>query len=130
MGVPRTGRSPRALVLAAALLASGCAHRGVPRVRDLITDEKKRALWDFVALPSEFGTAYVTAPGVPADKVAILRKAFEDTMRDPEFIAEAKKRNLDLSPKKGEELDAFYKQFGAPTPEITKETARLMGLSQ
>ena len=35
---------------------------GVPRVRDLLTDEKKRALWDFIALPSEFGTAFVTAP--------------------------------------------------------------------
>jgi tripartite-type tricarboxylate transporter receptor subunit TctC len=71
----------------------------------------------------------VTAPGVPADKVAILRKAFDDTMQDPEFIADARKRNLDLSPKKGEELDAFFRQFGTPTPEITKEAARLMGLS-
>lgn len=103
---------------------------GVPRVRDLITDERKRALWDFVALPSEFGTAYVTAPGVPADKLKILREAFDATMRDPEFIAEAQKRNLDLAPKPGEELDTFYRQFGSPTPEITKETARLMGLSQ
>ena len=101
---------------------------GVPRVRDLIKDEKQRAQWDFVALPAEFGTAFVTAPGVPADKVKILREAFDATVRSPEFIAEALKRNLDLSPKSGEELDALFRQYGSPTQEIIKDVARLMGV--
>ncbi len=101
---------------------------GVPRVRDLIKDEKQRAEWDFVALPAEFGTAFVAAPGVPDDRVKILRAAFEATTRSPQFIAEAKKRNLDLSPKSGGELDALFRQYGSPTPEIIKDVARLMGV--
>ena len=43
-----------------------------------------------------------TSPGVPADRVAALRKAFMDTMRDPEFIAEAARQNAEIGPMDGE----------------------------
>ena len=101
---------------------------GVPRVRDLITDEKKRALWDFVALPSEFGSAIAAAPGVPEDHVSILRKAFDATIKDPEFLADAKKRKLDINPQSGAELDALNAKLGKPTPEIAARVRALMGV--
>jgi tripartite-type tricarboxylate transporter receptor subunit TctC len=103
---------------------------GVPRVRDLISDPEQRALWDFVALSAEFGTAMVMAPGVPPERVEILRAAFDAMVKNEEFIAEAKRRNLDLSPKTGAELAALYREYGSPAAEIKAAVARIMGVSE
>lgn len=103
---------------------------GVPKVRDLIDDPKKKALWDFVALPSEFGTAFLAAPEVPAEQVRTLRAAFDAAMQSPEFIEDAKRRNLDINPKSGEELDQLFKRSGAPTQDIIDTVARVMGVTQ
>ena len=103
---------------------------GAPRVRDLIADEKKRDLWDFVALPAEFGTAALVAPGVPDDRVKILRDGFLAAARSEEFSAEAARRKLDINPKSGEELDALFTKYGSPSKEIIAEVARLMGVTQ
>src|SRR5262245_47248090 len=54
---------------------------GVAKIRDMIHDPQKKAMWDFVALGSEFGTSFVAAPGVPEERLRILRQAFEATMR-------------------------------------------------
>jgi len=102
----------------------------VPKVRDLIADPKKKALWDFVALPSEFGTAFVVAPGVPDDRTKILREAFDAAVRSAEFIEDAKKRNLDLNPKTGDQLDKLFAQSGQPTPDIVTTVARVMGVTK
>ncbi len=102
---------------------------GVPRIRDLISDAGQRALWDFVALPSEFGTAAVIAPGVPDERAKVLRDAFFAAARSPEFAADAMRRNLEINPKPGEELDALFKAHGSPGPEIAAHVARLMGVT-
>ena len=78
----------------------------------MIDDPQKKAMWDFVALASEFGTAYVAAPGVPEDRLRILRQAFDATMRSSEMIANSKKRNLEINPKPGEELDKLFAAVG------------------
>lgn len=101
---------------------------GVPKVRDLIDDPRKKATWDFVALAAEFGTAYVAAPGVPEERLRILRQAFDATMKSDELIADAKKRVLGINPKSGDELDQLFAKMGSPTPEITKHVARIMGI--
>lgn len=102
---------------------------GVTKIRDLIDDPQKKAMWDFVALPSEFGTAYVTAPGVPEERLRILRQAFDKTMKSEEMITDAKRRNLDLNPKSGEDLDQLFAKSGSPTPEIIKHVGAIMGVN-
>jgi tripartite-type tricarboxylate transporter receptor subunit TctC len=101
---------------------------GVAKVRDMIDDPQKKAMWDFIALGSEFGTSFLVAPDVPEDRLRILRRAFDTTMRSDEMIAEAKKRNLDINPKSGEELDKLFATSGSPTPDIIKHVARIMGV--
>jgi tripartite-type tricarboxylate transporter receptor subunit TctC len=98
-------------------------------VRDLIKDPQQLALWDFVALPAEFGTAVLTAPGVPVERVDVLRAAFDAAMRSPELIAEAQKRQLDVNPKTGQELDELFARYGVPSPEIASHVARVMGVT-
>jgi tripartite-type tricarboxylate transporter receptor subunit TctC len=95
----------------------------------MIDDPHKKAMWDFVALPAEFGTAYVAAPGVPDERLRILRRAFDATMKSDEMIADAKKRALDINPRPGPALDQLFAKAGSPTPEIIKQVARIMGVA-
>ena len=101
---------------------------GVAKVRDMIADPQKKAMWDFIALGSEFGTSFLAAPDVPEERLRILRQAFDATMRSDEMIADAKKRNLDIHPKSGEELDKLFAAAGSPAPETIKHVARIMGV--
>jgi tripartite-type tricarboxylate transporter receptor subunit TctC len=52
------------------------------------------------------GAPYALPPKTPKDRVQLLRKAFMDTMKDPEFLAEAKKANLDINPEDGATLES------------------------
>jgi tripartite-type tricarboxylate transporter receptor subunit TctC len=68
-----------------------------------------------------YGRPFVLPPDVPADRVAALRKAFDDTMKDPEFIAEAQKVGLDLDPVSYQELtDLTNELFATPKPVLEK----------
>jgi tripartite-type tricarboxylate transporter receptor subunit TctC len=74
----------------------------------LIIDQQVRAedkpLLQFMANSSTVGRPLATTPGVPADRVAALRRAFEATVRDPDFIATAKKENMEIRPQTAEVL--------------------------
>lgn len=102
---------------------------GAPRIRDLVPEGPKRDLWDFVALPAEFGTAALVAPGVPEERVKVLRDGFLAAARSEEFAAEAARRRLDINPMSGEELDALFAKYGSPSKEVITEVARLMGVT-
>jgi tripartite-type tricarboxylate transporter receptor subunit TctC len=69
------------------------------------TDEAKKLLQTVERVHGPSVRPYVLPPATPKDRVQILRKAFMDTMKDPEFLAEAKKANLDINPDGGAELE-------------------------
>ena len=69
---------------------------------------------------------YVAPPGLPPARLAALRKAFDDTMADPEFLADAMRLDLDVRPLKGEEADALIKRVYATPPDIVKLAAAFM----
>jgi tripartite-type tricarboxylate transporter receptor subunit TctC len=61
---------------------------------------------------------YVFPPNTPKDRVEIVRKAFMDTMKDPEFLAEAKKANLDINPEDGATLEQNVKEVIKLEPSL------------
>src|SRR5262245_42431891 len=67
----------------------------VPTLLEL-TPPGKKDMVEFVTAGTPFGRAMAVGPGVPAERVAALRKAFDDTMKDPAFLAEAEKRHVDI----------------------------------
>ena len=75
---------------------------------------------------SDFGRPIIAPPGVPPDKIKILRDAFTKTMADPELLAEAKRKNLDIAPTPGEELEALAKEVVVQPPEIVERLRNLM----
>jgi tripartite-type tricarboxylate transporter receptor subunit TctC len=55
--------------------------------------------------------AYALPPGTPKDRLNVLRRAFMDTLKDPEFVAELKKADLDLNPVTGAEIEANVRKL-------------------
>lgn len=101
----------------------------VPLMIDLAETKEQRDLLSFVFARQDLGRPYVTAPGVPAERVALLRQSFVATMKDPAFREEAGKRKLDLDPEPvtGEELQKLVEDIYA-TPEAIVAKLRDMGV--
>jgi tripartite-type tricarboxylate transporter receptor subunit TctC len=89
-------------------------HRELPNVPlliDQVTSQLDRQALEFMLSRQEFARPFATTPGVPADRVAILRKAFDDTVKDPAFLAEAEKQGLPIDgPLNGQEVAAMAKK--------------------
>jgi tripartite-type tricarboxylate transporter receptor subunit TctC len=91
------------------------------------TPEDTRRLAKVVLASDEFGRPLVFPPGVPADRVKIIRDAFDKTISDPALLAEAKKRRLDIDPASGQELQDLAKEVMAATPDIVEKVKALIG---
>jgi len=76
----------------------------VPLILDQKVKPEDKPLLEFMARGATVGRPLATTPGVPAERVAALRKAFEDTVKDPEFIAAAKQENLEINPMSADKL--------------------------
>ncbi len=81
------------------------------------TDEQKKIV-SLMVTTETIGRPLVAPPGVPADRVALLRKALMAVVKDPEFIADAEKAKLELSPVTGEKLQAMVKALVSTPPDI------------
>jgi len=92
---------------------------GVPRMIDLASNDDVRTVFELISITSEIGRPVLTAPDVPVDRVAALRAAFDEMMRDPEFLADAAQMEREIHPIPGAELEALVKkQLSAPRSAI------------
>jgi len=91
------------------------------------TAENVRRLAKVVLASDEFGRPLVFPPGVPPDRVKIIRDAFNKTINDPTLLAEAERRRLDIDPATGEELDALAKEVMTAPPDIVERVKKLIG---
>jgi tripartite-type tricarboxylate transporter receptor subunit TctC len=86
----------------------------VPTVYELMdeykTPQATRRLATLVLAAGEFGRPVVSTPGVPPDRVKLLREAFSKTLGDPDVLADVKKKKLELDPTGGEELETLAKE--------------------
>ena len=96
---------------------------GVPLARDFAKTDEQKQLLELIYSQTTFGRPYVVAPGVPDDRVAMLRKAFMNTMHDPDLVAEAQRINLDIDPIAGEELQKIIAKLYA-TPQAMLDKAK------
>ena len=96
---------------------------GVPNALDLAKTDAERAALQLVMARLDIGRPFFLPPNVPADRVAALRAAFDATMKDPAYLAEAKKLKIDVDPMNGADLTAFVAQV-AKTPADTVARVR------
>ena len=93
----------------------------VPFVVDLARNAGEKQAIEFLYAGQGIGRPFVAPPDLPADRLKMLRDAFNATMQDAEFIADVKKQKLDLAPEDGEHLAALIKRiYATPKPIVAK----------
>jgi tripartite-type tricarboxylate transporter receptor subunit TctC len=93
---------------------------GVPLAVDFAKSPQDRQIMELIYSSEIFGRPYILPPGVPADRMAALRKAFMDALRDPDLRAEGEKLGLDLDPISGEKLQEIAEKIYATPPDIVE----------
>jgi tripartite-type tricarboxylate transporter receptor subunit TctC len=105
--------------------------KDVPTIYELMdkykTGEAGRNLATVVLSAGDFGRPIVAAPAVPADRVKILRDAFDKSLKDPALLAEAAKRKLEIDASSGQELEAQAKVVVVQTPDVVEKMKKLLG---
>lgn len=95
--------------------------KDVPFILDLARTEEEKQTLKFLYAGQGIGRPFVAPPGLSPERLATLRKAFNDTMKDPEFIAETKKQQLELDPHSGEYLEKLVRDiYATPKPIVEK----------
>ena len=98
----------------------------VPLVTDLATTDAQRQILKLIFARQAMGRPYLAPPGIPADRAAALRSAFMETMKDPAFMADAEKAQLEVNPVDGEDLQKLVAEIYKTPPEIAKQAAALL----
>jgi len=95
-------------------------HKDVPTLSDLVTDPKGKLAAEFISSEASFGRAFLLPPGVPADRVALLRKAFQAAVKDPAFLAEAEKKRMPIDVIHHEELTRITAKVVGTSPDVAE----------
>jgi tripartite-type tricarboxylate transporter receptor subunit TctC len=103
------------------------ALSNVPTARELAETPEQLAMIKFVEAPLMIGYPFALPPGVPADRVALMQKAFMDTMNDPEFKAELLKQSLEYTPKNGKAIADLITEMAKTPPAVIKRYKELTG---
>jgi len=95
--------------------------KNVPFVVDLANKPEDKQAIEFLYAGQGIGRPFIAPPGLPPDRLKMLRDAFDATMMDPEFIAEANLRKLTIDPEDGVHLQALIdKTYATPRPIIDR----------
>jgi len=97
----------------------------VPLLLDLPSTHEARQVLKFLAARQVMGRPFFAPPDLPADRAPALRKAFMDTMEDPELLAEADRAKLEITPVSGTRIDQVLKDLYSSPATIVQKAAVL-----
>ncbi|MCC6887963.1 MAG: hypothetical protein IT536_05445 [Hyphomicrobiales bacterium] len=99
----------------------------VPAALDIVKDPHKKRVLTLILMRQETGRPLAAPPGVPGERLGALRRAFEATMKDPAFVAEAEKLQLEIEPLTGVEIHTLLSTaFATPKPVVAEAAELLM----
>ncbi len=98
--------------------AAEFSQAGVPTLASLAKTQEDREALAFFYGPNAFGGPFILPPGVPQERVALLRKAFNEVFTDKEAAAEAQRLNIDWAPSPGEEVQRRVEALYAASPDV------------
>ena len=126
-GYPSWIKEDKIVFLAQEGLKRDKALPNVPLLTELAKTDEQRAILKLISSPSALGQPYLAPPGVPLDRVAVLRKAFAQTMGDKGFLADAAKSEFDIDLIGGEELAEIVNDTVRASPDIVAKARAAMG---
>jgi tripartite-type tricarboxylate transporter receptor subunit TctC len=98
-----------------------------PLIFDYARTPEQRGVFELLLTPQALGRPFVVAPTTPPDRLATLRTAFEQTLKDPDFLAEAEKLNLDVKFMSGEEVESLVRKAYHSPPNLVSRVETIMG---
>jgi len=104
--------------------------KDLPLFTDVIKGEDNLATYKSWAFSYEFQRPFSFPPNTPKERLETLRKAYAETLRDPELLAEAKKIKLDVDPVPGEQIDQYVEQIYSMKPKVKENLSFLVRSSQ
>ena len=102
----------------------------VPLITELARNEEDRALLELVFSRQVIGRPFIAPPGLSPDVTAMLRKAFDDTMRDPVFLAEMQKAKLEVNAVPGEETQALVTRLFKTPPAVIERAKEVLPIEK
>jgi tripartite-type tricarboxylate transporter receptor subunit TctC len=102
----------------------------VPLIMDMTKDPAERAALKLIVSRQSIARPFATPPGLPPERLAMLRDAFAATMKDPDFLAEAQTLGLDVHPVTGGDVETLIKEVYASSPEAIKIATQAMQSKQ
>jgi tripartite-type tricarboxylate transporter receptor subunit TctC len=99
----------------------------VPMLQDLVKSDEDRQVVTVLTLPVVLGFSHWVGPGVPKERLAILRAAYDATMRDPKFIEEAAKASILIAPKNAAEVEGLIRAAIATPRPVLAKVGELLG---
>jgi tripartite-type tricarboxylate transporter receptor subunit TctC len=101
--------------------------KDVPTLIELVSSERDKSLMAFLSAETAVARALVAPPDIPADRLNALRRAFDKTIRDPQFLAEAAKTKMDIQPMTGEEATPIAHAIVNTSPEVIAHARKVLG---
>ena len=98
----------------------------VPLITDLAKTDEQKQILKLIFARQVMGRPYLAPPNVPKDRLEALRTAFMETMKDPEFLAQAEKAKLEITPVSGEAVDKLVREVYQTSPEIAAKAAAVL----
>ena len=99
---------------------------GVPRIRELVKDETDRKALEFLLAREVMGRPFVGPPGIPADRAKALRDAFDATMKDPEFLKDAARGNVEVNLVTADEINTLLRDAAALPPAVIERARQVL----
>jgi tripartite-type tricarboxylate transporter receptor subunit TctC len=125
---PNWRQDGRFLPLVALSLERDSVLSEVPILSSMIANARDREVVDFLVSGSQVGRAFAAPPELPGDRLAALRRAFDLTMKDPEYLAVAAKSRIPVEPKPGAEIQALVDRAAGAPPELVGRARVAIGL--
>jgi tripartite-type tricarboxylate transporter receptor subunit TctC len=97
-----------------------------PSILEVAHDADQRAALKLILARQMMARPYVAPPGIPPERLKALRAAFDATMTDPDFLADARRQDLEVRPVSGAEADALIHEVYASPPEVVKLAIEVM----
>jgi len=98
----------------------------VPLITDLAKTDEHRQIFRLIFARQVMGRPFQGPPGIPADRLRVLQKAFMDTLKDKEFLAEAEKGKFEINPVAGEALEQLVAEAHKTPPAVAAKAAALI----
>lgn len=90
-------------------------------------NDASRALAKVILASGDFGRPIVAPPGVPAERVKVLRDSFDKVIKEPALLAEAERRRLEIDPTRWDEMESLAKDVMATPPDVVARMRKLLG---